>query len=135
MATLDEILGGSSSGSGGYAPKGTKEWTEQHSGDNAPVSSTPAAPPTPAKQNGTPPTNGGTPAGGGGYEALFRRLNPYTPPTAEELEKERKKQRRNEIFGTALWLSPISFSRHRAHRTCTQARTPCRSVPKSDMTS
>lgn len=44
-------------------------------GDNAPVSSTPAAPPTPAKQNGTPPTNGGTPAGGGGYEALFRQLN------------------------------------------------------------
>ena len=95
MATLDEILGGSSPGSGGYAPKGTKEWTEQHSGDNAPVSSPPAAPPTPAKQNGTPPTNGGTPAGGGGYEALFRQLNPYTPPTAEELEKEKKKQRRN----------------------------------------
>ncbi len=42
MATLDEILGGSSPDSGGHAPKGTKEWTEQHSGDNAPVSS-PAA--------------------------------------------------------------------------------------------
>lgn len=114
MATLDEILGGNSSGSGGYAPKGTKEWTEQHSGDNAPVSSTPAAPPTPAKQNGTPPTNGGTPAGGGGYEALFRRLNPYTPPTAEELEKERKKQRRNEIFAAigdgVMALSNLFFT-------------------------
>lgn len=114
MATLDEILGGSSSGSEGYAPKGTKEWTEQHSGDNAPVSSPPAAPPTPAKQNGTPPTNGGTPAGGGGYEALFRQLNPYTPPTAEELEKEKKKQRRNEIFAAVgdgvMALSNLFFT-------------------------
>ena len=114
MATLDEILGGSSPDSGGHAPKGTKEWTEQHSGDNAPVSSTPAAPPTPAKQNGTPPTNGGTPAGGGGYEALFRQLNPYTPPTAEELEKERKKQRRNEIFAAigdgVMALSNLFFT-------------------------
>lgn len=114
MATLDEILGGSSPGSGGYAPKGTKEWTEQHSGDNAPVSSPPAAPPAPEKQNGTPPTNGGTPAGGGGYEALFRQLNPYTPPTAEELEKERKKQRRNEIFAAigdgVMALSNLFFT-------------------------
>lgn len=114
MATLDEILGGTSSGNGGYAPKGTKEWTEQHSGDNAPVSSTPAAPPTPAKQNGTPPTNGGTPAGGGGYEALFRQLNPYTPPTAEEIEKEKKKQRRNEIFAAigdgVMALSNLFFT-------------------------
>lgn len=114
MATLDEILGGSSPGSGGYAPKGTKEWTEQHSEDNAPVSSPPAAPPTPAKQNGTPPTNGGTPAGGGGYEALFRQLNPYTPPTAEELEKEKKKQRRNEIFAAigdgVMALSNLFFT-------------------------
>lgn len=114
MATLDEILGGSSPGSGGYAPKGTKEWTEQHSGDNAPVSSPPAAPPAPEKQNGTPPTNGGTPAGGGGYEALFRQLNPYTPPTAEELENERKKQRRNEIFAAigdgVMALSNLFFT-------------------------
>lgn len=114
MATLDEILGGSSSGSGGYAPKGTKEWTEQHSGDNAPVSSPPAAPPTPAKQKDAQPTNGGTPASGGGYEALFRQLNPYTPPTAEELEKERKKQRRNEIFAAigdgVMALSNLFFT-------------------------
>ena len=114
MATLDEILGGSSPDSGGHAPKGTKEWTEQHSGDNAPVSSPPTAPPAPAKQNGTPPTDGGTPAGGGGYEALFRQLNPYTPPTAEELEKEKKKQRRNEIFAAigdgVMALSNLFFT-------------------------
>ena len=121
MATLDDILG-----NGGNTPppkgakvwheqqqdsptvpppaKGTKEWTEQHSGDNAPVSSPPAAPPAPAKQKDAQPTGGGTSAGGGslsgggGYEALFRQLNPYTPPTAEELEKEKKKQKRNQIF-------------------------------------
>ena len=29
---------------------------------------------------------------------MFRQLNPYTPPTAEELEKEKKKQKRNQIF-------------------------------------
>lgn len=114
MATLDEILGGSSPDSGGHAPKGTKEWTEQHSGDNAPVSSPPTAPPAPAKQNGTPPTDGGTPAGGGGYEALFRQLNPYTPPTAEEIEKEKKKQRRNEIFAAigdgVMALSNLFFT-------------------------
>ena len=114
MATLDEILGGTSSGNGGYAPKGTKEWTEQHSENNAPVSSPPTAPPAPAKQNGTPPTDGGTPAGGGGYEALFRQLNPYTPPTAEELEKEKKKQRRNEIFAAigdgVMALSNLFFT-------------------------
>lgn len=112
MATLDEILGGSSPDSGGHAPKGTKEWTEQHSGDNAPVSSPPTAPPAPAKQNGTPPTDGGTPAGGGGYEALFRQLNPYTPPTAEELERKRRNSEEMKSLlqlGMALWLSPIYF--------------------------
>lgn len=35
---------------------------------------------------------------GGGNVALFEKLNPYTPPTAEQLEKERKKQKRNELF-------------------------------------
>lgn len=32
------------------------------------------------------------------YEELFKLLNPYKPPTQEELEKERKKQRREQIF-------------------------------------
>ena len=32
------------------------------------------------------------------YEEMFRQLYPYTPPTQEELEKERKKQRREQIF-------------------------------------
>lgn len=32
------------------------------------------------------------------YVEMFRQLNPYKPPTQEELEKERKKQRREQIF-------------------------------------
>lgn len=32
------------------------------------------------------------------YEEMFRQLYPYKPPTQEELEKERKKQRREQIF-------------------------------------
>lgn len=114
MATLDEILGGSSPNSGGHAPKGSQEWAEQNSGDNAPVSSPPTVPPVPAKQKDAQQTNGATTAGGGGYEALFRQLNPYTPPTAEELEKEKKKQRRNEIFAAigdgVMALSNLFFT-------------------------
>lgn len=121
MATLDDILD-----NGGNTPppkgakewheqqqdsptvpppaKGTKEWTEQHSGDNAPISSPPTASQTPEKQKDAQPTGGGTSSGGGsssgwgGYEALFRKLNPDTPMTAEELEKEKKKNKRNQIF-------------------------------------
>lgn len=33
-----------------------------------------------------------------GYEEMFKRLNPYQPPTEQELEKERKKQKREQIF-------------------------------------
>lgn len=32
------------------------------------------------------------------YEEMFKKLNPYQPPTAQELEKERKKQKREQIF-------------------------------------
>ena len=50
------------------------------------------------------------PAGGGipqlaerqprwvGYEEMFRRLSPYKPLTPEELERERKKERREKTF-------------------------------------
>lgn len=100
MATLDEILGGSPPDGGGHASKGSQEWTEQNSGENAPVSSSPTAPTQPGAKS-KPSSGAGVPAsggGGGGYEELFKKLNPYTPPTAEELEKEEKKQRRNETF-------------------------------------
>ena len=32
------------------------------------------------------------------YTDMYKRLNPYQPPTEQELEKERKKQRREQIF-------------------------------------
>lgn len=32
------------------------------------------------------------------YEEMFKRLNPYQPPTVQDLEKERKKQKREQIF-------------------------------------
>ena len=100
MATLDEILGGSPPNGGGHAPKGSQEWAEQNSGDNAPVSSSPTAPTQPGAKS-KPSSGAGAPAsggGGGGYEELFKKLNPYTPPTAEELEKERKREKRAQIF-------------------------------------
>ena len=100
MATLDEILGGSPPSGGGGAPKGSQEWAEQNSGDNAPVSSSPTAPTQPGAKS-KPSSVAGAPAsggGGGGYEELFKKLNPYTPPTAEELEKERKREKRAQIF-------------------------------------
>lgn len=91
MATLDEILGGGSHDSRGHAPKGYQERTEQDSGDNTSASSPPTAPPRAG--------GGGSSAGtSGGYEELYKKLNPYTPPTDEEIAKEKKKQTREQIF-------------------------------------
>ena len=100
MATLDEILGGGSTPSGGNPPKGSRVMAEQNSGENAPASSSTTA----ATQSGAkskPSSGAGAPAsggGGGGYEELFKKLNPYTPPTADELEKEKKRERRAQLF-------------------------------------
>ena len=122
MATLDEILGGSPPDSGGHAPKGSQEWAEQNSGENtggngstqppkgsqewaeqnsgenAPVSSSVPTTPAQPKPKATGAGGGGASGGGGGYEELFKKLNPYTPPTEEELAKEKKKQKRAQIF-------------------------------------
>lgn len=73
---------------------------EQNSGENAPASSSTTA----ATQSGAkskPSSGAGAPAsggGGGGYEELFKKLNPYTPPMADELEKEKKRERRAQLF-------------------------------------
>lgn len=103
MATLDEILGGSPQSGGSGAPKGSLEWAGQNSGDNAPVTSPATPSPTKAKPEQAKPepiSTGGDASGGGGggYEELYKKLNPYTPPTAEELEKERKREKRAQIF-------------------------------------
>jgi hypothetical protein len=121
MATLDEILNGGSPNGRGRAPKGSQEWAEQNSGENAggnggstlpkgsqewaeqnsgesaPVSSSPTGP-TQSGATSKPSSEAGAPASGGRNEKLFKQHNPYTPPTAEELEKERKKQKREQII-------------------------------------
>lgn len=120
MATINEILGG-----GGYhpngvtppkgsaewaerqggaevsnAPKGSQEWTEQHSGNNAPA---PSKPIQTTQQAASRPQNTGTggfqtaPVESGGYAALLEKLMPK-PMTQEELAKEEKKYKRQQIF-------------------------------------
>ena len=120
MATLDDILGKSGGettppkGSAGRAeqkngnstpaelPKGSQEWAEQNSGDKMPPSAPAPSPTPPTKQTDT--LEGGSPtpspAGKTSYslEELYKEINPYTPPTAEELEKEKKRQKREQIF-------------------------------------
>lgn len=77
MSTLDEIL-----------RKNASQDSASHSAKNDPAPSDTSLYTDVAQSTQT----------GGGYEDLFRKLNPYIPPTAEELEKEKKKQKRNEVF-------------------------------------
>lgn len=59
-----------------------------------------AAPMKPAAAPATTTTT--TPADGGNqrmsYVEMFQKMSPYKPPTEEELEKERKKEKREKIF-------------------------------------
>lgn len=59
--------------------------------DNGNAGASPAAPATPS-----------TPAGGGSmtFQDMYRKLNTYQPPTEEELEKERKKQKRDMLMAS-----------------------------------
>ena len=61
-----------------------------------------AAPTTPAETPATATTTPATPADGGthrmSYVEMFQKMSPYEPPTEEELEKERKKEKREKIF-------------------------------------
>ena len=110
MATMDDILG---NGGGTPPPKGAKEWHELQ--QDAPSVSSPAkgtqkwteqqaaaAPAVTGSQSETvaaPPDKQADVNGGSlSYTELYKKLNPYTPPTAEELEKEKKKQKRDQIF-------------------------------------
>lgn len=57
-----------------------------------------AAPVKPAEAPATTttPADGGTPRMS--YVEMFQKMSPYKPPTEEELEKERKKEKREKIF-------------------------------------
>ena len=61
-----------------------------------------AAPTTPAETPATATTTPATPADGGthrmSYVEMFQKMSPYKPPTEEELEKERKREKREKIF-------------------------------------
>ena len=110
MATMDDILGNG----GGTPPlKGSKEWHEQQ--QDAPSVSSPvkgtqkwteqqaaAAPAVTGSQSETvaaPPAKQADVNGGSlSYAELYKKLNPYKPPTDEELAKEKKKQKREQIF-------------------------------------
>ena len=93
----------------GNAPKGSEAWAEQHSGDNAPVSSpasgngskiTPVAHSVEAPvvtTTGSEPEIKKRPASGGGYAALLNKLMPK-PMTQEEIAKQEKKYKRQQIF-------------------------------------
>ena len=110
MATMDDILG---NGGGTPPPKGSKEWHELQ--QDAPSVSSPAkgtqkwteqqaaaAPAVTGSQSETvaaPPAKKADVNGGSlSYTELYKKLNPYKPPTDEELEKEKKKQKRDQIF-------------------------------------
>ena len=107
---MDDILG---NGGGTPPPKGSKEWHEQQ--QDAPSVSSPAkgtqkwteqqaaaAPAVTGSQSETvavpPAKQTDVNSGSLSYTELYKKLNPYTPPTAEELEKEKKKQKRDQIF-------------------------------------
>ena len=107
---MDDILGNG----GGTPPlKGSKEWHEQQ--QDAPSVSSPvkgtqkwteqqaaAAPAVTGSQSETvaaPPAKQADVNGGSlSYAELYKKLNPYKPPTDEELAKEKKKQKREQIF-------------------------------------
>lgn len=118
MATLDDILGNGGTPppkgsaewteqqSGGSTsvnpPKGSQEWAKQNSGSNAPaVSPVQTKTTQPAVQAQTSSSSTlAKPAQDGSfsYEDLYNRLNPYKPPTPEEVEKEKKKYKREQII-------------------------------------
>lgn len=77
--------------------KGTQEWAEQNSGDNATLSAGIA--PVPVYKQGEieqellPRKDKGL-----SYLDMYMKLNPYEAPTPEQLEKERKKKKRDQIW-------------------------------------
>ncbi len=86
MATTYEIITGNSS------EQGQPQATPAPASTGSDVK---AAPPQPA-QVAPQPTDGDNRSMS--YEDLYKALNPYKPPTQEEVEKEKKKQKRNQLF-------------------------------------
>ena len=112
--TLNNILGVSGKPTAPYTPPGIDSSLPGAAGTQPRQSTTgtpPAKPETPTPQEAGAALKESTPQVTDvektpievkpkrvSYEEMFRLLNPYKPPTQEELEKERKKQRREQIF-------------------------------------
>lgn len=101
MATLDDILGGATTNGGGSSTqKGLQEQKEENSGENSSVSSSTETQ-SQSGSNSNPSSGADATAsggGGGGYEKLLNQLNPYTIPSEKDLEKERKREKRAQLF-------------------------------------
>lgn len=123
MATLQEIFGGNDAQTPAPA-KGTQEWHEQsqaggggNDGGSTPKSTHTPVSPTPAPPKGTQEwheqnsaelstsTEPNTQAKQAepeaenlSYTEMWSKLNPYEAPTPEQLEKERKKKKRDQIW-------------------------------------
>lgn len=90
MATTYEVITGQNSGQ--------EQSADSHSAP-VPVVSTESpgnAAPSQSAQATSPSADGG--GRSMSYEDLYKALNPYKPPTPEEVEKEKKKQKRDQIF-------------------------------------
>ena len=112
--TLNNILGVSGKPTAPYTPPGIDSSLPGAAGTQTRQSTTdtpPAKPEAPTPQEASTALKEATPQVTDvektqievkpqrvSYEEMFRLLNPYKPPTQEELEKERKKQRREQIF-------------------------------------
>ena len=112
--TLNNILGVSGKPTAPYTPPGIDSSMPGATGTQTRQSTTgtpPAKPEAPTPQEASAALKEATPQVTDvektqievkpqrvSYEEMFRLLNPYKPPTQEELEKERKKQRREQIF-------------------------------------
>ncbi|MDN0078431.1 hypothetical protein QVO32_03260 [Bacteroides gallinaceum] len=112
--TLNNILGVSGKSTAPYTPPGIDSSLPGATGTQTRQSTTgtpPAKPEAPTPQEASAALKEATPQVTDvektqievkpqrvSYEEMFRLLNPYKPPTQEELEKERKKQRREQIF-------------------------------------
>ena len=118
MSTFEDIFGQEDSQ---IPHKGTPEVVENYSGDNTDATPHKGTPEVVENYSGgisnetvVKPVDRKEERKIGTYEELYRQLNPYTPPTAEELEKERKKQKRNEIFAAigdgVMALSNLFFT-------------------------
>lgn len=145
MATMDDILG---NGGGTPPPKGSKEWHEQQ--QDAPSVSSPAkgtqkwteqqaaaAPAVTGSQSETvaaPPAKQADVNGGSlSYAELYKKLNPYKPPTDEELAKKRRSRNVNRYSQPLVMVyrhSRTCSSPRSTLQICIPVRIPCQNVPK-----